>query len=288
MTDLFSFGVEKPIGKSISKKGDVGDTGDDDSEYDDDFEDDEDYDEEEAAEEVAEEPVQVGVDSGYWNEASPWINKCKADKENFTYRNFDYWNKSTLAEQCEYIGGSSTLERPFKGTNDSYGGAWGSGGYYKTKEQLDQLRADLIAWKTNWLSMPYCREKGDEFMVRSIRAENIKVFFSNKAKEFIKKTAEWDVDELIKELDALPDTQLTPEIEAKIDEYAQIKKDGKAAQDKLWKLEREMKEAIEGKTLLNGHMMALKYDELQDLRQIVKRLEQAEDTARKERGHYFI
>jgi hypothetical protein len=282
MTDLFSFGVERT-------KADVGDTTDNDSEYEGDEE--EDYEEESDSlqEEVeVQEEVQVGVDSSYWDVAGPWAEKCKTEKESVCYRTFDYVNRSTLAKVDESVSSSSTFERHWRGVSDSYGGSWGGGGHYATKEEFDELRADLIKWKQNWLSMPYCREKADDFMVRGVRAENIRIFFSNKAKEFIKRTAGWDVDELIKELDAMPETIMTPEIQDKIDNFRKIESDGKAAQDKLWKLERELKEAIEGKTLLNGHMMALKYDEMQDLRQIVKRLEQEQETARKERGHYFL
>ena len=65
--------------------------------------------------------------------------------------------------------------------------------------------------------VPYCREKADGIALRDIKAENIRIFIDDRAKEFIAKAARWNLNELAVELKSIRETKLTEEYMRKFD-----------------------------------------------------------------------
>jgi len=108
------------------------------------------------------------------------------------------------------------MERPFKREGDSYGGCWGCGGSYG-KDDLDELKKELIKWRQNFLEVPYCKEKADGTVLRDIKAENIRIFIDDNGKEFIARTAKWSLNELAIELKSIKEDPLTEEYLKKFD-----------------------------------------------------------------------
>ena len=152
-----------------------------------------------------------------WSKINVWLENCKKQKENFAYFVVEYRADVHLdGTKDEALSTSTTLERPFKREGDSYGGMWGGGGAY-SKNNLDELKETLLNWRKNFLEVPYCREKADGTALRDIRAENIRIFIDDNAKDFIARIAKWTLNELASELKSIKETPLTEEYLKKFD-----------------------------------------------------------------------
>lgn len=152
-----------------------------------------------------------------WGKINSWLEDCKNQKENFAYFVVDYRANVHLdSSKDEFLTTSTTMERPFKDFNDSFGGCWGCGGSYG-KDNLDKLKEELVGWRKGYLEVPYCREKADGTALRDIKAENVRIFIDDKGKEFIAREANWNLNDLSSELKAIKETPLTEEYLKKFD-----------------------------------------------------------------------
>jgi len=147
---------------------------------------------------------------GFYERVNNWIELCKANKENYAYIAIEYHAEVFLnGAKKECLSLTNTMERPFRANkDDSYAGSWGCGGNYD-KNNLDELKKELIEWRKNFLEVPYCKEKADGTALRDIKAENVRIFIDDKAKEFISRTAKWTLNELAQELKAIKENPLT-------------------------------------------------------------------------------
>jgi hypothetical protein len=154
-----------------------------------------------------------------------WIQICEQQRESYLYRMLTYCGKVLPdGSRVEHVMDSETFEKLWKGSSQSYGGFFGGGLVYGSKEQLVDLREELLNWKNRWLSIPYHKAKADDFIFRGVRAENIRVFFTPKAKEMIERVAGWSVDDFLRELDDMIEPLLTQEYERKADRYFWVDK----------------------------------------------------------------
>lgn len=229
----------------------------------------------------------------YWNEMNSWIKKCEEEGESYVYRNFDYYAEvSPDSSKVEYVQDTETFERLWKGTSESYGGSWGGGGTYRNKEDLIKLRKDLLEWKRNWLLMPYCKEKADDYIYRGVKKENIKVFFSSKAKEMIERVGGWSVDGFIKEFNSIKEAELMPEYEEKADRFTWVGKRIDTLFGLISKREHALKQMIEDTNVSNQMTLSQELDgpskiiklfkELQDWKIEITRLEKQKGRLREE------
>ncbi len=189
-------------------------------------------------------PKIIKAESDYQPELGAWIKKCQEKKESYLYWAFDYYSMIELDNKIEFISAERVLERLNRGRNDSYGGSWGSGGWYQAPDGLKKLWEELLSMKKGWLSKPYHREKADEFSIRGIRKENIRVFISRKAKEFLKEKGGWDFDLFQDKWDNVPEAELSPEIARKNDRYYELHKLIDDLDKNIWPRKRELEDAI--------------------------------------------
>jgi len=146
-----------------------------------------------------------------WSKVNAWIENCKKQRENFAHFTVEYWaNIYVDGSKDEHISTSTAMERPFKKEGDSYGGCWGCGGSYD-KNELDKLKETLIKWRNDYLEVPYCKENADGTALRDVKAENIRIFIDDNAKNFINRTAKWSLNQLAEELKAIKEKPLTEE-----------------------------------------------------------------------------
>lgn len=175
-----------------------------------------------------------------WQRCNLWMDNCKQQKENFAYFTVEYRAEIHLdGLKDEYVITKTALERPFKREDDTYGGYW-SGQGTLNKNELDQLKNDIINWRKELLAAPYCKENADGHALRDIKAENIRVFIDDKAKEFINRTADWSVNVLTAELKAIKETPLTDEYLKKFERLEFLDKE-------IHKLEYDIMPQIKGK-----------------------------------------
>lgn len=189
-------------------------------------------------------PQIIKAESDYQPELGAWIKKCEEEKESYLYWAFDYHSRIELDNKMESISAERVLERLNRGRSDSYGGSWGSGGSYQSLEDLKKLWDELLSMRKGWLSKPYHREKADEFSIRGIRKENICVFFSRKAKEFLKEKGGWDFALFQEKWESMPEVGLSPEIVRKNDRYHELRGLIDDLDKKIWSRKRELEEVI--------------------------------------------
>ena len=225
-----------------------------------------------------------------WNKVNSWLENCKQQKENFTYFVVEYRaNVHVDGSKDEYLTTSTTMERPFRDESiDSYGGCWGFGGNY-TKENLDELKKDLIEWRKDFLEIPYCKEKADGSALRDIKAENIKIFIDDKAKDFITRTAKWNLSELTQELKAIKEKPLTEEYLKKFDRMNFLDKEIEKIEYKILpglkdKIEKAFDDKIQTQITLDGESFDLNatYDLFKKLKSKLNEMEKEYDKLRHE------
>ncbi len=153
-----------------------------------------------------------------WNKIQTWLENCKQQKENFAYFAIEYRADVHLdGSKEEHLSTTTTMERPFRDeSGDSYGGSWGCGGNF-SKNNLDELKKDLIEWRKSFLEVPYCKEKADGTALRDIKAENVRIFINDKGKDFIARTAKWTLNDLTTELKSIKEKPLTEDYLKKFD-----------------------------------------------------------------------
>lgn len=211
------------------------------------------------------------------NEISQFIAGCKAKEENYAYLEIEFES---------YLTPHSVVERPFKNENDSYGGSWGCGGQLGTnKEEVEEY---IRGYKRDMLEQPYLSRGHPAFSnwARDIRAENIRVFASKRAVEYMMVDLGVDFDKLQGELDALPENpasenfirmlereaelkELIGELERKRDEY----EDTIRARFKMGKKETYYKDEPKEAT----HLIGASADDLQrEFTEIKSKLESSE------------
>lgn len=145
-----------------------------------------------------------------------WIKQCKENKENFAYFKVTYLARVELdGSKKEAVETSTTVERPFRKPDDSYGGMWGCGGFHK-KEDLNELKEDIINWVKDQLSWPYNKEHADGHLISDIKREDVRVFIDDNSKDFIKRNAEWSLKDIAEEIKAIKVPPLTKEYLKKV------------------------------------------------------------------------
>jgi len=189
-------------------------------------------------------PQIIKAESDYEPELGAWIKKCEEEKENYLYWAFDYHNRIELDNTTEFISGEHTLERINRGRADSFGGSWGSGGCYQGSEGSKKLWDMLLSIRRDRLSKPYHREKADDFSIRGIKKENIRVFFSKKAKEYLKEKCGWDFALFQEKWDSIREAELSPEIIKRNDRYYELRKLIDDLDKKIWQRRRELENVI--------------------------------------------
>ncbi len=102
----------------------------------------------------------------------------------------------------------------------------------------------LFSIRRNRLSKPYHREKADDFSIRGIRKENIRVFFSKKAKEYLKEKGGWDFTLFQEQWDSIKEAELSPKIIKKNDRYYELLKLIDDLDKKIWQRRRELEYAL--------------------------------------------
>ncbi len=198
-----------------------------------------------------------------WGKINAWLDDCKQQKENFAYFVVEYRADVHLdSSKDEFLTASTTMERPFRDdSQDSYGGCWGCGGSYG-KSNLDKLKEELVKWRKSYLEVPYCREKADGTALRDIKAESIRIFIDNRAKDFIARTAKWTLNDLSMELKSIKERPLTEEYLKKFDRMNFLEKEiNKIDYDILPGLKDKAEKAFDDKaktqTVLDGEKFDL-------------------------------
>ena len=224
-----------------------------------------------------------------WNKVHAWLEKCKQEKENSAYFIVEYRADVHLdGSKDEHLTTSTTMERLFKSEDDSYGGCWGTNGTYN-KNNLDELKKELIGWRKDFLEVPYCREKADGTALRDIKAENIRIFIYDKAKDFIARTAAWTINELALELKAIKEKPLTEEYLKKFDRMKFLNKEIEKLEYDILpglkeKTEKAFDDRIETQTILDGEKFDLNaaYDLFKKLKLKLAKMEKEYDELRHE------
>lgn len=183
------------------------------------------------------------ADQDYLQALTEWENECKVNNETFLHWTFDYYSRIELGNKIEFISGNHTFERHNKGRSKSFGGSWGLGYSCHSQEEAKLLWDSLIAAKTQRLSMPFHAEKADDFSLRGLKNENIKVFFSSRAKEYLQRMG-WDFDEFNKAWDGVKETETTHEAIAKSDRNHELQALIDDYNHKIWNRRDELKEII--------------------------------------------
>jgi len=223
-----------------------------------------------------------------WNKVHAWLEKCKQQKENSAYFIVEYRADVHLdGSKDEHLTTSTTMERLFKSEDDSYAGCWGTNGTYN-KENLDELKEELLKWRKDFLEVPYCRGKADGTALRDIKAENVRIFIYDKAKDFIARTAAWTINELALELKAIKEKPLTEEYLQKFDRMKFLNKEiEKLEYDILPGLKEKTEKAfdeVEAQTVLDGEKFDLNaaYDLFKKLKLKLAKMEKEYDGLRHE------
>ena len=153
-------------------------------------------------------------DDNIWStdeELRGWLRGCSEAQENFAYMVVEADSVVRVDGTREgHLHVIDTLGRPYRPEGDSYDGMWGTAGW-NPQEQFTEIRKHIVEWLRELLRAPYCREHADGELIRDIRRENIRVFFTRRAQELIDAHAGWTVAELQTELARLPETALTEE-----------------------------------------------------------------------------
>ena len=224
-----------------------------------------------------------------WSKVNVWLENCKQQKENFAYFVVEYRANVHLdGSKDEYLTTSTTMERPFKNEDDSYGGCWGCGGNY-TRENLGELKKDLIEWRKDFLETPYCKEKADGTALRDIKSENIKIFIDDKAKDFITRAAKWSLNEFIQELKTIKEKPLTEEYLKKFNRMNFLDKEIEKIEYKILpglkgKIEKVFDDKIQTQITLDGESFDLNstYDLFKKLKSKLSEMEKEYDKLRHE------
>ena len=237
-----------------------------------------DIDEEETEEfDIHTEPNIQVEDTPYYTEFSNWEKACKKAKESYTYMQLSY--RGNLAKQ--WISSTNGLEREWKGTSQSYGGSWGTTGYEDT--ELDKLKDDIIEFYEDQLDKPYCRAMADDWAIRGIRRENIRVFYDDKVLDFIREKGGWDLREVIKEMESAPERVYDVDFELLVKEYRDSKEGMDKVQKTKWDVENKLNKYVGGGWSgysskedvedVDSDIIKALYDQRQKLRREEKELE---------------
>ena len=246
---------------------------------------DEDYDEEADEDYDADEipTPSSNIDIQKHSELYDWSEKCEQAQESVAYMVFEY--HTNLAE--EWLTYSDTLERFWKGANEGYGGHWGGGSSIHSKEDAVALRGEIVEWVKDYLAMPYHRERADDWALRGIRKENIRVFINTQCKEFIERLGGWSVEELQKEISELLEAELKPELLLKIDEYNTVGKTYDKARHKYDDLRRKFVDLSDGMNrLISPEMVAQIYTEMIASKKLQIESDLRRQQLQNEIGHY--
>jgi hypothetical protein len=217
------------------------------------------------------------------NELYDWSENCEKAQESIAYMLFEY--HTNLAN--EYITQSDCLERFWKGAEEGYGGCWGGHNTIRDKDEVVALREEILTWKKEYLAIPYCRERADEWALRGIRKENIRVFINDQCKEFIERVGGWSVDDLQKELSELPEAELTLEYVTKVTEFAEVTAIYDKARTTYDTLRRKFLDLSDAKnTLISPEMVGQIYVDLLAAKKLQQESDVRKEQLRNEIGHY--
>lgn len=216
-------------------------------------------------------------DTPYYTEFSNWEKACKKAKESYTYMQLSY--RGNLAKQ--WISSTNGLEREWRGTSESYGGSWGTTGYEDT--ELGQLKDDIIEFYEDQLDKPYCRAVADDWAIRGIRKENIRVFYDDKVLDFIKEKGGWDLREVIKEMESAPEREYDADFQLLAKEYYDSKEELEKVKKTKWDVEHKLQKHMgygwggyssnEVVVDVDGDIIKALYNQQKKLRQDEKDLE---------------
>ncbi len=197
------------------------------------------------------EPIQrIHSSKSMYERINQWVEQCKEKKENYAYISVEY-NAEIFVNgfMKELLSTTSTMERPFRNdSEDSYAGSWGTNGTYN-QNNLDELKKELLKWRKDFLEVSYFKEKADGTALRDIKAQNVRIFIDEKAKEFIAREAKWNLNELASELKALIEAPITEEYLKKFDRMEFLNKEiHKVEYELLPDLKDKAEKAFEEKT----------------------------------------
>ncbi len=209
----------------------------------------------------------IEAEQDYMPALQAWEKACEVNKESVIYWHFDYYSRFSLGSKEEFITGGRTFARYNHGRSDTYGGSWGCGESCRNKDEATALWKELIGSKTRTLAMPFHAEKADDFSLRGVKKENIRIFLSSKAKEYLESMG-WDFTIFYKEWDSIKEGVLTPEIVAINDRYYELRASVDALNKKTWKRRHELEEIIshplkeaQSKLIDQGALLASNFSE---------------------------
>lgn len=225
------------------------------------------------------------TDSDYHTELNTWTEKCKTDNESYLYYTINYACHNDLGGIREWLTMSESFERIWHGIESSYGGSWGHGSC-DTLEDIKKLCDRLREWYAGWITIPYDREHADDRLIRGVRRENIRIFFSAKAKEYIKRVGGWDTSILMSELISIPEVILDDKTYEPIKKFWDMEKESTDVQHKIYELEHILQKVLDNNVELEITTITTKHKELSELRARQKILEQEINNTRKRLYHW--
>lgn len=166
-----------------------------------------------------------------WKEHHQWLKEVEKTR-NHTYLKCEWRCEIGLDDsKTEQIIMSTTLERPIKvDESDSYGGCWGNSRPYTSKE-ANRVVDNILDFFKAQLDLPF-KDEGDDHLLRSIKREDVKLLISDKTKAFITKHSGTTWEDLAKNIEDMPEAQVTPEFENDVKEMGELGKDIGKMRDK--------------------------------------------------------
>lgn len=154
-------------------------------------------------EKKVEETKWVGEEETEWDEIRKLKEGCVAKRENYAYARITLSTRTTLDGVDKSLACETAVERPFKNEGDTYGGMWGTGGVSGTKEEIEK---EIIELKIDLMDSPYLPRDNPDWCswARDIKAENIFVFASKGAKDYLRELG-IDFDGLVRKLEQIPE-----------------------------------------------------------------------------------
>jgi len=137
-----------------------------------------------------------------WNKVNSFIEQCKANKDNYAYLVVEYFNHSNLETTREGLSFNEIVERLFKAESDSYGGMYGN----NVIDRVDGFKNAVLDFKSKFTIQPYKKNIQNNIVLTDINADNVKIFVSEKAKEYLTKNG-IDVEAVLKEADLIKSRQ---------------------------------------------------------------------------------
>lgn len=182
-------------------------------------------------------------------QAKTWIAAKEANKENHAYIAIDYACQIDLDRTVEGIAFEEEVWHKFKPNGlNSTGSIRPRDAFAASKERFEEFVDYIFGFKTNLLKTPYAEHNGSknfEHWLRDIKAENIKIFYAEKARELVLRCTGKDMAEISKQLDAMSEHHAAEEDFQRLKKYELLEEIVEKTGKKLEEMKEEIAECFD-------------------------------------------